>query len=246
MNPDDVHDDHDEPGADDSEVDGLSRSVVPRSVLQTAGLALVFAFLGGAVTFFLTERADRAPGAGSVDVGFLQDMIHHHQQAVTMAFAQMETGSSGGAGLFAEEIAYFQSYEIGVMDRQLRSWGRSIDQRPAAAMTWMGMPTEPDAMPGMASPDELAALEDAADPATADALFFALIRDHHLGGIAMAEYAAEHASDSWVRQLAARMARNQRAEIAEMDLVRDRDGLPTDPPGYVADPDMSEVHGHGN
>lgn len=53
-------------------------------------------------------------------------------------------------------------------------------------------------------------------------LFFALMRDHHLGGMAMAEHAAATASDPWVRELAARMARNQRAEIAEMDGVRDR------------------------
>lgn len=211
------------------------QQLVPRSLAQTLALAVVFAFLGGAVVFFVGERSDRAPADTSVDVGFLQDMIHHHQQAVVLSLGQIDAGSSGGAGIFAREIVYFQSYEIGLMDRQLREWGFSIDQRPERAMAWMGMDVDPDAMPGMASADELEALRDADDPEEADALFFALMRDHHLGGIAMAEHAAREASDPFVRDLAARMARNQRSEIAEMDGVRDRDGLPADPAGYQPD-----------
>ncbi|MDE0805680.1 MAG: DUF305 domain-containing protein [Acidimicrobiales bacterium] len=212
------------------------------SGLQTLALAAVFAFLGGAVAYFVGERADRAPGAASVDVGFLQDMIHHHQQAVAMSLTQVDNGSTGGAGIFAREILYFQSYEIGLMDRQLRDWGFSIDQRPEQAMTWMGMGMgmEPDAMPGMASPEELDALRNSDEAADVDALFLALMRDHHLGGIAMAEYAAQNAEDPWVRDLAARMARNQKSEVAEMDQVRDRDGLPSDPTGYVPDPAVGE------
>lgn len=218
--------------------------LVPASLAQTAALAVVFAFLGGAVVFFVGERSDRPPGEGSVDVGFLQDMIHHHQQAVVLSMGQIDAGSAGGAGIFAREIVYFQSYEIGLMDRQLRAWGFSIDQRPERAMTWMGMDVHPDAMPGMASSDELEALRDAESPDTADALFFALMRDHHLGGVAMAEHAAQQASDPWVRELAGRMARNQRSEIAEMDGVRDRDGLPADPAGYEPDPRVTAAGGH--
>jgi uncharacterized protein (DUF305 family) len=194
----------------------LSR-LVPASVPQTLALALVFAFLGGAIAFFAGERSDRPPAADSVDVGFLFDMVHHHQQAVELSFAQLDAGSPDAAGAFAREILYFQSYEIGLMDRQLRGWGYSLDDRPERAMTWMGMGTGRDEMPGMASADELDALRDADDPEQADALFFALMRDHHLGGIAMAEHAAEDASDPFVRLLATRMADNQRSEVREMD-----------------------------
>lgn len=245
MSPDETG--SDAPATEDSEVGG--RGLVPGSLLQTVALVVVFAFLGGAVVFFATERADDPPGENSVDVGFLQDMIHHHQQAVTLSLGQVDNGSTGGAGLFAREILYFQSYEIGLMDRQLREWGYSIDQRPDVAMTWMGMGTDPDAMPGMASAEELGALDGADSTEQADALFYALMRDHHLGGIAMAEYAAEVADDEWIRELAARMAKNQRAEIAEMDMVRDRDGLTADPAGYEPDPrvdtDGGSMHDHG-
>lgn len=217
-----------------------ANALVPGSLLQTLALAVAFAFLGGAVVFFVAERSDQPPAEDSVDVGFLQDMIHHHQQAVVLSLGQIDAGSEGGAGVFAREIVFFQSYEIGLMDRQLREWGFSVDGRPDQAMTWMGMGVDPDAMPGMASSDELEALRNADDAETADALFFALMRDHHLGGIAMAAHAAEHASDPWVREVAARMARNQRSEIAEMDGVRDRDGLPAAPAGYEPDPRVTE------
>ncbi len=235
--------DHAEPRDEAAEPGPRGGRLVPRSLTETVALALVFAFLGGALVFFVTERSDRPPAADSVDVGFLQDMIQHHQQAVVISLGQVDNGSTGGAGVFAREILYFQSYEIGSMDRQLRDWGYSIDQRPDHAMTWMGMSTDPDAMPGMASPDELAALRSADDPELADALFYALMRDHHRGGMAMAEHAAETASDPWVRELAARMARNQRAEVAEMDGVRDRDGLPARPPGYEPDPSVLQPMG---
>lgn len=224
-------------------MDTTPRSV---SVVRAIAIAVVCAFLGGAIVYFVTERSDRTPGADSVDVGFLQDMIHHHQQAVVMSMAQVEAGSEGGAGLFAREILYFQSYEVGLMDGRLQAWGFAMGARPDEAMAWMGMPMDPDDMPGMASPDELDALHAATDPREVDALFFALMRDHHLGGIQMANYAAEHASDQWVRELADRMARLQTSEIAEMDSVRERDGITAEPDGYEPDPRVLEPMDHGH
>lgn len=242
----DQHADDPDLDGDDAEPRSRLTTLVPTTLAQTAALAVVFAFLGAAVAFFLAERSDRAPSADSVDVGFLQDMLHHHQQAVVLSQLQVDDGSKGGAGVFAREILFFQSYEIGMMDRQLRQWGYAIDDRPAEAMNWMGHSVDPDAMPGMASPDELDAMQDAGDPDLVDALFFALMRDHHLGGMAMASHAAEEASDPWVRELATRMARNQRAEVAEMDSARERAGLPADPPGYEPDARVAEGGSHAD
>jgi uncharacterized protein (DUF305 family) len=242
----DPHADDAEPPDEGTAPPSRSSALVPGTVTQTVALAVVFAFLGAAVAFFVSERSDRAPSADSVDVGFLQDMLHHHQQAVVLSQIQVDEGAKGGAGVFAREILFFQSYEIGLMDRQLDAWGYAIDQRPSEAMGWMGMSVDPDAMPGMASLDELDAMRDAGDPELVDALFFALMRDHHLGGMAMASHAAEEASDRWVRELATRMARNQRAEVAEMDAARERAGLPADPPGYEPDPRVAEGGSHAD
>ena len=53
----------------------------------------------------------------------------------------------------------------------------------------------------------------------ADRLFLTLMREHHLGGVHMADEAAAHASDPDIRELAARMARNQRIEANEYQAV---------------------------
>lgn len=47
----------------------------------------------------------------------------------------------------------------------------------------------------------------------------------------MADYAAKNAKSAWVRELASRMARNQRIEINELEQARIRTGLPANPPG---------------
>ena len=47
--------------------------------------------------------------------------------------------------------------------------------------------------------------------------FIELMTEHHLGGIHMARDAATEANDPRVRDLAARMAKAQSAEIAEYD-----------------------------
>ena len=100
-------------------------------------------------------------------------------------------------------------------------------------------------MPGLASDAEMELMETRTGR-DADALFVALMHDHHRGGIHMARYAAEHASTDFVRDLADRMAAAQSLEIDEMRFARDRLGLPERPAGYVADPISSAdaLNGH--
>ncbi|CAN5553798.1 hypothetical protein BH18ACT1_BH18ACT1_07720 [soil metagenome] len=112
------------------------------------------------------------------------------------------------------------------MTAELEGWGYAREERPPTAMGWMGMaPVAPAEMPGMATEAELDALRQAEGRA-ADALFVALLSAHHAGGLHMADFAAEHAADDEVRAIAARIARNQRQEIAELEAARQRAGLP--------------------
>jgi uncharacterized protein (DUF305 family) len=67
----------------------------------------------------------------------------------------------------------------------------------------------------MATTDELDQLQAASGPA-ADQMFVDLMRAHHLGGIHMAEYAAQHAKRGDVRSLAAGMVTAQRGEIVDL------------------------------
>jgi uncharacterized protein (DUF305 family) len=99
-----------------------------------------------------------------------------------------------------------------------------------------------DSMPGMAHTSEVAAFRDA-HGRDADALFLALMPDHHLGGVAMAEAATESATDAWVADTAAWMAGVQRSEIAEMEFTRNALGLSAQPHGFTSDFDGDETTG---
>jgi uncharacterized protein (DUF305 family) len=79
-------------------------------------------------------------------------------------------------------------------------------------------------MPGMQTDEALDELA-AASGREADRLFFTMMREHHIGGVHMAEYAAEHAGSSRVRELASRMARFQTTEVAEYTMLMRQMGL---------------------
>ena len=50
-----------------------------------------------------------------------------------------------------------------------------------------------------------------------DRLFLTMMREHHLGGVAMADYAAKWAKLDKVAGLAVTIAKNQRFEIADYE-----------------------------
>ena len=186
---------------------------------RLVALVAALLFLAGAIGFGINSWLDRPPGASSVDVEFLQDMIRHHEQAQELSNVELQVGTEDAATTFAREILLFQSYEIGLMERQLEQWGYRRGEGGEHAM------------PGMASEEELDALADATGR-DADALFLVLMRDHHLGGVQMASFASTHADSGFVRALAKRMADNQRLEITEMELAQRNGGFPPNPPGY--------------
>lgn len=162
-------------------------------------------------------------------------MASHHEQAIRLSLLELRRGEVADVKSFAEEIHYAQGYEIGAMERQLDEWGRSRRGPTTRAMAWMGHAMKVDAMPGMASDAEFDALASATGR-EADALFIRLMQDHHRGGVDMAEYAATHASDTFVRDIAARMARIQKTEIAEMEAARQRADLNPNPEGWTSGP----------
>ena len=178
---------------------------------RVVALALVSLFVGSAITYALGQ--ERSPGAGSVDVGFYQDMTTHHDQAVQLAQILLDNGENSTVRLFAEEVILAQRWELGWMYQELRDWGASVE-RQDTAMAWMGMAVPTNAMPGLATEEQVAALRDARG-AEADALFLDLLAEHHRGGAHMASYAARRARDESVRELAATIERNQSVEIAE-------------------------------
>ena len=197
------------------------------------------AFLGGAIGYAV--GSDRGGGPSEADVGFLRDMITHHEQAIIIAKeVSRYDGMPQVIESFAEEVLVFQRWEMGAMSAKLQSWGEP-QQVDGEAMAWMGEPVPTDEMPGLASDENLERLANAEGDERA-ALFLALMSKHHLGGVHMAEAAVELVEDDYVRGLAAGMAQQQRAEIGEYSQARQRLGLAV-PDGFT-DPPTVDAHDH--
>ena len=204
----------------------LSRMFDPAAGWTTAKVVLLVAVTSLVVALLAVTLSDRAGrrGEGSVEVGFLQDMLFHHEQAVQLGVVGSQIVSDEDVSHFALEAVVAQQYEIGYMEAILEEWGHGHGDRDRDAMAWMGMPTALDEMPGLASDEEMQAFR-ASTGAAADESFLRLMSEHHRGGVHMAEYAAEHATDERVRDLAERMARNQQAELGEYAAKAERLGI---------------------
>ena len=101
----------------------------------------------------------------------------------------------------AQSIQFGQSIEIGIMLQLLRDMGAPTESDDGQAMAWMGMPTDDEHMPGLATDEQLAELR-AAKGSEANDLFIDLMVAHHQAGIDMANYAAEHGKNDDVRTYA--------------------------------------------
>jgi uncharacterized protein (DUF305 family) len=185
---------------------------------QLVALVLAGLFLAGSVGYVVGHRRAAAPAA---DVGFLQDMIAHHEQAIEMSRTALGHDLPPAVQGFVVEVVADQQYEIGVMETTLRRWGEPRQDDDGMVMGWMGHAMHDDEMPGLATPDQMRGLA-AARGDDAAAQWLTLMTAHHRGGVEMATAGAERSHDPAVKALAARMARNQRIEIEEYARVRAR------------------------
>ena len=180
---------------------------------------IVTAAILAAMVGWLVGDSGADPDHNEVDVGFLQDMRVHHEQAVLMSLIFRNLPDTDpGLRSVSRAIVQGQSQEIGAMSMLLATFGESPVNESGTAMVWMGMASDIDDMPGMATDDELDQLG-RLDGAEADELFVELMTEHHQGGIDMAEFATTRADNELVRELAASMASAQRDEIAEMAAI---------------------------
>jgi uncharacterized protein (DUF305 family) len=209
-------------GGDGAEA-STDEAPLPWTGWKVAVVVVVALDVGGLAGAVLGDRLG-TPAADSVDVGFLQDMRSHHQQAVEIANLAAVAAGDPTVRDFAREVLVFQQYEVGYMEGLLEEWGHFPVDPTREAMVWMGMPTPVEQMPGMQPTERIDRLA-ASTGAEADALFLQMMTEHHRGGVHMASDAAQRAGDPRVRDLAERMARAQRAEIAEYRMLADRLGV---------------------
>jgi uncharacterized protein (DUF305 family) len=180
------------------------------------------------------------PATDSVDVGFAQDMIVHHTQAVTMANQALVSSTDPVVRNLAFDITSTQQTQIGQMQGWLSLWGQPL-LRTGGYMGWMsdagghsmngtsmaaGSDGTVAVMPGMASTADLTALKQATGPSL-DVLFLQLVLRHHQGGAEMLTYASDRAGDPVVRSFASQVGSSQSAEATYMtQLLSQRGAAP--------------------
>ena len=223
---DEDHGDEDHGGEDHGE-QGVSTATVERfyrGVLIALAVAVVAALFGGAAVWAVRADDPGRQPMNAVDVGFLRDMIDHHEQALLIANIYLDERPDSGVAPYAREVILYQQRDLDRMRAWLADAGYSPGEPDRVAMEWMGEPTPVAEMPGMQTPERLAEL-DAATGEQADLLFFQIMSDHHLGGIHMAEHASINGSDQEIMDFAASVAENQNIEIAEYVGAAKRLGL---------------------
>jgi len=190
-----------------------------RFLLTALATAVVIALVAAVLVFVLR---DDMPGEASADAGFARDMSTHHDQAVQMAAMVYRRSDDPILQSLAYDILTSQQAQIGIMAGWLQVWGLSFTGQDLP-MAWMGHPmTGP--MPGMASDEEIAALE-TLPPAEMDREFLRLMIRHHQGGVEMAVAGLERADEKIVRDLARAIASAQQTEITTMErLLAERTG----------------------
>ena len=209
----------------DGDHEVISDAVLRRVLLSIGALfaviMVVFAFAAAAQW---ATRVESAEEFGNTDIGFLQDMIDHHQQALLISNTYLDANPDGAAAAYAREVIMFQELEIAKMDAWLEQAGIARGAPGRTAMAWMDMPTDVASMPGMQATSTINQLA-AATGADADRLFFQIMSDHHLGGAHMADAAAAGARRSDISKFAEKMAYNQRIETVEYEQAVERLGL---------------------
>ncbi len=212
-----------------------------RARWAVVGVALVLiAALAFAVGRFSTfgSQGPLTPGTDSPEAGFSRDMQVHHAQAIELAMDIYRKTDDEQLRVLAYDIATGQAAQRGEMYDWLVQWG--LPQSGGPMMQWMdagatgheghgGTASAPmtdeearQAM-GMASADEIAALQ-AATGTEADCRFLTLMIRHHEGAIPMADALLEQGTDARALEVAEAMKTGQTAELDAMQAMQVRLG----------------------
>lgn len=154
------------------------------------------------------------------DVDFMSGMIYHHAQAIVMAGWADSNQAGPSVRVLCGRIINAQKDEIRILQGWLRDRNQAIPEPRAAGMPMMMNGQQRDMlMPGMLSPEQMAALHAAKGP-DFDRLFLQDMIQHHKGAVQMVKdlFASEGAAqDDIVFKVASDINVDQTTEIARME-----------------------------
>lgn len=179
-----------------------------------------------------TEPANTAgTQPNSIDIGFAQSMIIHHDQAISMAML-VKGKVSPNLDLLANGILTAQLLEMGQMKGWLTAWNQRVTPPQKGAMAWVEdaknvtnvqdllyvaqCKSAKGAMPGMLNVDQFNEMRGLTGPDLERRFLEAMI-DHHQAAIPMARFAVNNGESLLVKGLAKSIIREQAAEISLMN-----------------------------
>jgi uncharacterized protein (DUF305 family) len=178
------------------------------------------------------EAATPPKAPSEADVSFMQGMIMHHSQAVTMTDLLRARTHNKELQELGQRISISQTDEMKYMRQWLRDRGApvSMEQSPMHHMSGMkagdsmahmhmgSQPANSMLMPGMLTPQQMTALEQA-HGATFDHLFLTGMIQHHTGALVMVQDLFDTpgaGQDAVLFDFATDVDNTQRAEIEIM------------------------------
>lgn len=171
------------------------------------------------------EAATVAPGTEAEEAGFTHDdvafvqmMIPHHAQALTMSELAPSRAQSRAVKAMARRILAAQRPEILTMGAWLRARNIDVPTSHEDAAEFDHGAHGHALMHGMLTEEQLAALR-AARGAEFDRLFLEGMIQHHQGAIDMADAVLKAGEDVQVNELATEIVTGQGAEIQRMRTI---------------------------
>jgi uncharacterized protein (DUF305 family) len=146
------------------------------------------------------------------DVQFMQGMISHHAQAVTMAGWAPSHGARPDVQILSARIVVSQRDEIHSMQQWLKDHAQMVPDSLGHMNMAMG------AMPGMLTSEQMTQLDQARGP-DFDRLFLVFMIQHHEGALTMVQQLMDTegaAQDEKVFKFASDVNADQTAEIDRM------------------------------
>jgi uncharacterized protein (DUF305 family) len=178
----------------------------------------------------LADRDHGIPPYTTADVAFMQGMIGHHAQAITMSAMAEPNGAGPEVTVLAGRIAVAQTDEIAFMQSWLRTRKQDVPQPGDAHATHdthaghagMAMSgTSIGSMPGMLNTAQLDTLR-SSKGAAFDWYFLTYMIQHHRGAISMVDelmQAKGAAQDDDVFKFVSDVVADQSTEVDRMELM---------------------------